>query len=79
MYIEDVLPTTLQFEFQAVRSRGALKVGVFETISKESVQIPVGCVCIGTANDCREYVAQRRSKQAITAEMRGSNPQVTRW
>jgi hypothetical protein len=39
----------------------------------------VGCVCIGTNADCREYVAQRRTQQAIKEEMRGFNPLFSRW
>ena len=73
-YIEDVLKrVTLEFEFKQV----GMKWGVFETIRREDVRLEVGCVYIGTAADCRTYVGQRRSKQALKIEeMRGRNPYI---
>ena len=73
-YIEDVLKKQkLEFEFKRVE----LKWGVFETIIREGVSLEVGCVSIGTVADCRMYVEQRRSKQALKQEeMRGMNPYI---
>jgi len=73
-YIDDVLKKQkLEFEFKQV----GLKWGVFETIRREGISLEVGCVYIGTAANCRTYVEQRRSKQALKQEeMRGMNPYI---
>jgi len=73
-YIEDILQRRkLEFEFKQV----GVKWGVFETIRRENVKLDVGCVFIGTANLCREYVGQRRSRQELKLEeMRGKNPYI---
>lgn len=75
-YIESLLQKKLVFEFRQV----GLKWGVFEKVQKEDVTVEVGCVYIGTAADCREYVNQRRSKQALKEEeKRGTNPFIERF
>lgn len=73
MYIEDLLEKNLNFEFKHV---GA-KWGVYEKVRKEDVLLSVGCVFIGTAPECRAYVQERKSKQAVREEeQRGRNPLI---
>jgi len=75
VYIEDLLPKPLKFEFKQV----GLKWGVFEQVKKEDVTIEVGCVFVGTAAECRRYVEERKSKDALRVAERGLNPQVDRF
>ena len=71
MYIEDLLEKKLMFEFKQV----GLKWGVFERVKREDVTMEVGCVFIGDVTECRKYVQDRRSQQAIAVEERkGHNP-----
>jgi hypothetical protein len=71
MYIEELLQKKLQFEFKPV----GLKWGAFESVKRDGVRIEIGCVFIGTAPQCREYVQQRKSKQGLKEEeLRGRNP-----
>ena len=66
-YIDDKLPKQVKFEFRPV----GLKFGVYEP--------KAGCVFIGTAAECREYVSQRRSKEELKVAERGLNPEVSRY
>jgi hypothetical protein len=74
MYIEDMLPKVLNFEFREVGIAG--KWGVFEHVKKEDCIISVGCVFVGTAVECRTYVAQRNSKAELRAIERVLNPRA---
>ena len=66
-YIDDKLPKQVKFEFRLV----GLKFGVYDP--------KAGCVFIGTAVECREYVSQRRSKEELKVAERGLNPAVSRY
>jgi len=66
-YIDDKLPKQVKFEFRPV----GLKFGVYDP--------KAGCVFIGTAVECREYVSQRRSKEELKVAERGLNPEVSRY
>lgn len=68
--------STLLFEFKSV----GLRWGVFESVRKNNTTIAVGCVFIGTAPECRAYVAQREAKKALQDEERSiTSPAVKRY
>jgi len=76
-YIDDLLKKELRFEFVPV---GATKFGVHEYIKKEDVLLKVGCVFVGSAVDCRTYVAERKAREDVRAEERAHrNPLLEQY
>jgi hypothetical protein len=48
------------------------------TAKSEVRHSKAGCVCVGTHAECVSYIRQQRSKQAVKAAERGTNPFFTK-
>ena len=75
-YIDDLLPRPLLFSIKPV----GLNWGVFEQVKKEDVLLDVGCVHVNTdVRGCREYIAQRNSREELKVEEKVGRNRFIEW
>lgn len=69
MYIEDIKTSRIALEFE---------IKYLNDVKHYVHQNKVGTVFVGSSDQCREYIKQRRAKKAIQEAERGMNPFFTR-